>query len=255
MRQYCNLDSFYELTAALNPRMTFLFLVAFLCLTGVLPVAAFVIVAWWRNRKTEKSDTVRGQFGGSGRGTSARTREPSVPADHDLSQGGKRPNRVWAAVQLLFVAFVAIQIAREVAIHRPGPVSSRLELSLLEYPRDSISLNEFTNFDWSEVLMFPEYSRRAGICTELRLGGLECWWIAPAKVTEGELFLVFLHEKRVVHSEFHLNRNGYFEIVYPVARYVRDVKFKVESGRNNGPPTLRRIGVGGPGLPHPSHSG
>ncbi|TXG79039.1 MAG: hypothetical protein E6R11_03615 [Rhodocyclaceae bacterium] len=212
-------------------------LATFMTITGVLPVFVYLLVTRLKQRASN------GTLGNVRRGcTEAEHSDSGVanPNSKAMVQNARARRRSALATIGLWLGLIGIVVVW-VSPHSAGDVSSLMGRSLAEYPRESVSLSEFTRFEWTEVLVFPDYTRRKEICDQLRIGGGDCWWFAPGRVTEGEQFLVFVDGTVPVHAEFHPYRNGEIEPkLFPVARFKKGTKFQVKPGTGANPPTLRR---------------
>ncbi len=223
--------------------MTFFFtLITFLTITGILPVLVFLVVTRLKHRSPKEiacssdlqSERIENAVG-------LRTAS-QIDTSDDAKGRNARSKRAWATAPVFVLLILGVELAPWLVPHPVGDVSKMLGRSLRVYTRDSLSLSEFTRFEWTEVLVFPDYSRRKEICNEVRIGGWDCWWLAPDRVREGERFLVFVDGARVVHAEFHSTLNAYFKpYLFPVARFAKGTKFQVEPGTGANPPTLRRV--------------
>jgi hypothetical protein len=89
-----------------------------------------------------------------------------------------------------------------------GPVSKALEKAIKVDKRSVVDVSTLTDFNWSHLLLFGPYTERERICKRLQLKALECRWIAPAMVDEGQYFLAFRSSSELVHTEFHTRANG-----------------------------------------------
>jgi len=73
-----------------------------------------------------------------------------------------------------------------------------------------VDLANVLPLDWDELFAFGPYSPRESNCQALQLGWLQCRMTLPAEVSEGEFFLVFRSNAKVVHVEHHRRWNGDF---------------------------------------------
>ena len=73
-----------------------------------------------------------------------------------------------------------------------------------------VDLANVLPLDWDELFAFGPYSPRESNCQALQLGWLQCRMTLPAEVSEGEFFLVFRSNAKVVHVEHHRRWTGDF---------------------------------------------
>ena len=223
--------------------MTFLFtLIAFLTITGILPVLVFLLVTRLKLRLPRGLARTPNLQSEQTQHTLGLPTDSQIDTTDNAKGRDTRSKRVLATALVFVLSILGVELAPWLAPHPVGDVSKMLGRSLREYPRECLSLSEFTRFEWTEVLVFPDYSNRKDICNQLRIRGWDCWWLAPDRVREGERFLVFVDGTKVMHAEFHTTRNAHFKpYLFPVARFAKGAKFQVTPGTGDNPPTLRRV--------------
>ena len=102
-----------------------------------------------------------------------------------------------------------------------GPISKALEKAIKVERKTAVDVSALTNFEWSELLLFGPYTDRERICKALRLHALECRWVAPDMVDEGQYFLAFRTSTGLAHTELHARANGDFygtDLTSPIPR-------------------------------------
>ncbi len=114
-------------------------------------------------------------------------------------------------LQLPFTLLLALLIVScSNAGSQPGRVSRLIGEEVREKHSVMIDIAQITDFDWEELYLFGPYEDRERICSLLGIDGVDCWWITPAIVEEGEYFFVFRKSGKITHIEYHWRINGDF---------------------------------------------
>jgi hypothetical protein len=137
----------------------------------------------------------------------------------------------------------ALLLGCDLSGYLSGPVGKALRHEVREKKQKEIDLSRLISFEWDELFLFGPYTPRSEVCKELKLNEPECSVVVKSESTDdGEMFLVFRHKEKIVHTEMYIRFNGDFtplDFKQPITP--TDAKFIVkEEGQSaSGEPWLR----------------
>lgn len=92
-----------------------------------------------------------------------------------------------------------------------GPVGWAIEREIRDRAATEVHLEELTNFRWDEVFIFEPYTPRCTVCNQLDLSASDCVTAVTDESTDdGDMFLAFRSNGRIVHTEMHFHYHGDF---------------------------------------------
>lgn len=87
--------------------------------------------------------------------------------------------------------------------------SIRNELRTLE--KQELILSEITKFTWDELFLFEPYMPKNSVCKQLNIPENKCEEKIPdISMDDGEMYIVFRNNGKIIHQEMHNRFNGDF---------------------------------------------
>ena len=112
----------------------------------------------------------------------------------------------------IFVIGIAMLIAGcDLSYFYSGKVGKAIRKELRELNKQELVMSEITPFEWDELFLFEPYTSNYTVCKKIDIPFDQCEKEIPEKSGgDGEMYIVFLKNKNIVHKEMYIRFNGDF---------------------------------------------